>query len=148
MKINCRVVQGHQVASGRAVNSPFPSSTIAMQKPIFAALGLDLVDVFNGTINLELIDIKAVKLNNVDFQFKQVKWSDGFPAEDFSFINCQLIVADTCYSAFIYQPHKETKVAHFQPANILEILAPPITNLDYGDTVTLVVSKQKLALFS
>ncbi len=35
------LVQGHGVASGKAV-SPYPKGTIEMQLPFFAALGLDL----------------------------------------------------------------------------------------------------------
>ena len=52
------LLEGHGVASGQALNagqlktSPYPKGTIAMQAPLFAALGLDLSPFWPGTLNL------------------------------------------------------------------------------------------------
>jgi hypothetical protein len=45
---------GHQVASGLAVNNPYPAGTIAMQTPFFKALGLDLSGFYVGTLNVSI----------------------------------------------------------------------------------------------
>ena len=54
MRMKGRVIKGHQVASGKAIDSPFSAGTIALQKPLFKKLGLDLSQMFNGTINLAI----------------------------------------------------------------------------------------------
>lgn len=45
------VKSGHQVASGRAENSPYERGTLEMQLPCFRDLGLDLSTFYLGTIN-------------------------------------------------------------------------------------------------
>ncbi len=130
------LVEGHQVASGRASTSPYPAGTIAMQKPFFAELGLDLDSYFDGTLNLKL-PVKSLTLRKADVQFKQVHWADGFPAEDFSFIRCVIHHQQKQLNGWIYYPHPETKIQHFQKANIIEVLAPKLEHLCYGQALAL-----------
>ena len=147
LKIKGRVIKGHQVASGKATNSPFSAGTVALQKPCFKALGLDLSKMFNGTINLALEqpnqvsdETSSVQLGKADYRFKDVKWTTDWPAEDFDFYACQLVYHGKGYSAFIYQPRAETKVGHFQPSNVLELIAPFIEGLKYGDELELLIN--------
>lgn len=53
-QIQGTVIQGYGVASGKARDSRFPDGTIAMQKPFFQKLGLDLTGFYLGTINLSI----------------------------------------------------------------------------------------------
>ena len=48
----CQRRPGHGVASGRSTDGPYPEGSIALQRPHFARLGLDLGACFNGTLNV------------------------------------------------------------------------------------------------
>ena len=69
------------------------------------------------------------------------------PPENFSFLNavcgCLRKLAEI-YPAYIYLPHPSTKPGFFQPDNILEIIAPYISNLDYGTVVELSATKDSV----
>ena len=137
------IVKGYGVASGKSENSPFHAGTITLQKPFFKALGLDLTSFFDGTINIAL-DVDNVELVFWHHQFNQVKWIANFPAENFRFLKCHLLVNDHLYDGYIYQPIKETKIGHFQKENILEIISEYIPNVQYGIKITLRVPKLAL----
>ncbi len=140
------LLKGYGVASGRANNSKFPAGTIALQRPFFKRLGLDLTPYFTGTLNIALIDYKSVELINWDYEFNQVKWLNSFPAENFTFAHCKIQVKELMYKALIYQPNKETKTAHFQPDNCLEVLAPFIDGINVGERGELVIDECYLAI--
>ncbi len=144
------VVPGYGVASGRSPDSPYPAGTIALQAPLFRALGLDLDGYFLGTINLSIAP-NTFKLLNSDYHFEQLPWANGFPPETFSFYRCQIksttISQDSQpIAAWIYYPHPETKIGHVQPNSLLEIIAPPITPLEYGDRLSLSMSSQQIQI--
>jgi hypothetical protein len=128
------VEHGHQVASGSAADSPYPSGTIEMQTPFFQALGLDLTEYFKGTLNIS-ISPSTFQLINPEFTFRQVEWTDRHPPEDFSFSRCRLLFQNSTYNSWIYYPHPETKKRNFQNPSIIEIIALPIPNIKYGDRV-------------
>lgn len=134
------VTKGHQVASGNALDARFPNGTIAAQKPNFKALGLDLADYFPATINAEF-HCKKVILTQPNYSFTKVKWHQQMPAENFKFYNCQILTENQAYSGLIYQPQIETKIEHFQSENIIEILAPYISNLRYGDKLHIICNQ-------
>ncbi|WP_077285946.1 hypothetical protein [Cognaticolwellia aestuarii] len=137
------LVKGHQVASGLANDDRFVIGTIALQLPLFNRLGLNLDNYHRATLNAQF-NCEEVILNHVDYHFTQVKWHRDLPAEDFRFCRCQVLHADQAYSSIIYQPMAETKTEHFQPKNQLEILAPFIDNIHYGDICRLVVADTAL----
>ncbi|MBD2112257.1 hypothetical protein H6F59_10480 [Nodosilinea sp. FACHB-141] len=128
------VEHGHQVASGSAANCPYPSGTIEMQMPFFAALGLDLTEYFKGTLNIS-INPRTFQLTDPELTFRQVEWTDRHPPEDFSFSRCRVLFQTSTYNSWIYYPHPETKKRNFQNPSIIEIIAPPIPNIKYGDRV-------------
>ncbi|WDD96684.1 hypothetical protein [Thalassomonas actiniarum] len=142
------VVPGYGVASGRADDTPYLEGTIALQKPFFSALGLDLSSCFNGTINAAF-DCAQVSLNCWDHQFSRVSWFAALPAEDFRFVSCELLRQESLsakrYPAYIYQVAASSKVGHVQPGNVLELLAPEITGLAYGDVMVLEIKENILA---
>lgn len=132
------VTKGHRVASGLNVDSPFLEGTIKLQKPFFKDLGLNLTNFYDGTINIAF-NKSSIKVVNYDHKFKQVKWIEDFPPEDFIFVKCHIIYRDKSYTSYIYQPMKQTKIGHFQKENVLEVISPFIENLQYGDDITLTV---------
>lgn len=137
---------GYGVASGQSGNPRFPQGTLAMQKPFFQARGLDLDAYFLGTINLAIAP-HTYQVLVPKHTFPQVKWSAHDPAEDFSFFDCQMWMHPSqVYSGLIYYPHPDTKPEHFQAPDILEIIAPLIRGLRYGDELTLAVDPEQIKI--
>jgi len=130
------VVRGHGVASGRSGDPRFPSGTIAMQTPFFRALGLDLSGFFPGTINTD-VSPWSFRPGPKASRFERVAWHPDAPPETFSFARATLVRRGRRFPALIYWPHPETKPEHFQPAGVVEILAPRIRSLEPGDVVEL-----------
>ncbi|MBW4618331.1 MAG: hypothetical protein KME17_02960 [Cyanosarcina radialis HA8281-LM2] len=163
-KVNGIIQLGHQVASGLASNSPYPHGTIEMQMPIFQKLGLDLTGCFPGTLNVS-IHLYTFEVVKPECTFKDVEWTDKHPPETFSFSRCRITFADSTSTitfqseanpkstppfpplvregiqnpksidGWIYYPHPETKKLHFQSRSILEIIAAPIPNIEYGSRI-------------
>jgi hypothetical protein len=125
-----RVVPGYGVASGRALDSPYPSGTIALQAPLFAARGLDLSGFYPGTINLSFDDSRW-QLSHPDACFEQLLWTDRHPPETFSFWRVALRWQGQSVplEGLLYWPHPETKRNHHQQPDRLEVLAPWIADL-------------------
>lgn len=140
------LISGHQIASGRAANSPYPAGSIELQIPFFKDLGLNLAKCFSGTLNLS---IKPHRFEWIepDFQFKDVAWIDGFPPETFWFAECSVHFLDKAYSAWIYYPHPATKTQHFHSDHVLEIIAENIPGIAYGDEVVLEYDPKKIRLY-
>ncbi|MFZ9621215.1 MAG: hypothetical protein ACO289_08445 [Prochlorococcaceae cyanobacterium] len=128
------LVRGYGVASGQALDSPYPAGTISLQAPLFAQQGLDLSGFFGGTLNLAFAGCRW-HLSAPDVQVVELLWSDRHPAETFSFWRVQLRRAGSgdAYSALIYWPHPETKRNHHHSPDRLELLAPWIEGLREGD---------------
>ena len=139
------VKPGHQVASGRAENSPYRRGTIEMQLPFFQDLGLDLSSYFLGTLNISLSP-HTFKLINPKYTFKEVKWHPDYTAETFSFSPCGIVYQNTSYKGLIYYPHPETKIGHFQDNCILEAIAPKIPQIDYGDRIMLKINPEEIKI--
>ena len=128
------VLQGHQVASGWGP-SPYPMGTIVLQAPFFQRLGLDLTPFYAATLNLDFAPYEVV-LQQPSFTFRQVNWTSAHPPEDFSFSPCRLRFHGIRYDGWVYYPHPETKTIHFQNSSVLEVLAPKVPEIGYGDRVT------------
>lgn len=137
------VSSGHRVASGQAVDSPYERGTLEMQLPYFRDLGLDLSGFYLGTINVSIAP-HTFELIAPKYTFTQVKWHQNYPAETFSFATVVVVYQSVSYDGWIYYPHPETKIGHFQDDSILEIIAPEISDLDYGDRLSLKVNSQEI----
>ena len=131
------VARGHGVASGQGGDERFPDGTLKLQIPIFAELGIDLSAFYPGTINLDIsparYEVIAPKLTLPD-----VQWHPDCPPETFSFFDCQICEPGAeakPVDALIYRPHPETKPEHFHDPTVLEILAPKLPSLSYGQTL-------------
>ncbi|MBW4443950.1 MAG: CTP-dependent riboflavin kinase [Plectolyngbya sp. WJT66-NPBG17] len=137
---------GYGVASGTTDSSPYPKGTIEMQAPFFRALGLDLAPFFPGTLNIN-ISPKQFQLVSPQYTFRNVQWAEGFAPEDFSFTPCQIIDKNKSFDSLIYYPHPETKIGHFQNPSIVEVIAPLIPDLKYGDRILLSINTEQVRIF-
>ena len=91
-----------------------------------------------GTINLDIAPA-TYQIREPQLTLTNVKWHPDCPAETFSFFACQIQVDETAapIDCLIYHPHPETKPEHFQSPNVLEVLAPKLPDIRYGQTVYL-----------
>lgn len=141
------VIQGYRVAS--APSKDYPYGTIEKQKPVFKALGLNLDDYFNGTLNISIQPF-TFQWINPKFTFHNVAWTDLHPPERFSFSRCGVIYQNVEYEGWVYYPHPETKRLHFHTApcgqnpSLLEIIARPIPNIQYGDNVEVALNPEEI----
>ncbi|MDB6030111.1 MAG: hypothetical protein JWM16_449 [Verrucomicrobiales bacterium] len=143
--IAARIVPGHQVASGLNGNPRFPGGTLSMQTPFFRALGFDLGKYHGGTVNISIAPLRYCVIK-APTTFRQVKWHPTEPAEDFSFFDVQLIRPDSPpIAGKIYFPHPDTKPAHFQQPDVLELLLPFVKDLKYGDEIKLSVPTDQMS---
>ena len=140
------VVRGHRVAS-RSCNDPrFPGGTIALQKPEFRRLGLNLDHFHSGTINLSIAPL-LFRIKRASYSFSNLRWSDISAAEDFSFLECGVLLhGGIRFGGLIYYPHPETKPEHFQAPDILEIITFSIARLTYGDRIAIEVDPEQIEL--
>lgn len=139
------VKSGHQVASGQALDSPYVQGTLEMQSPFFRDLGLDLSNFYLGTVNISIAPY-SFKVLQPQYTFPLVKWHPNYRAETFSFSPCIVTYLDISYQGLVYYPHPETKIGHFQDASIIEIIAPWIPTLNYGDRLSLHLNPQEIKL--
>ena len=137
------VIQGYRVASGPSKDYPYGS--LDRQRPIFKARGLDLEVFFNGTLNIDLRPF-TFKLIKPEFTFRNVEWTDLHPPENFSFSRCKVIYRDIEYEGWVYYPHPETKLRHFQDPSLLEVIAYPIPGIKYGDDVQVSVNPDRIEM--
>lgn len=137
---------GHQVASGMSPNNPYERGTIEMQLPFFQALGLDLSAFFLGTLNVHIAP-HTFKIVNPSYTFRNVKWHQNYPAEDFSFSPCEVVFLNQTNRGLVYYPHPETKIGHFQDPSIVEVIAPHISHIEYGDTVKIAFDPAEIVIF-
>ena len=144
---NFELVKGHGVASGLASDPRFFTGTIALQLPFFQALGLNIDHFHQATLNAQF-NCQEIILKHVDYRFKKIKWHQDIPAEDFCLSHCRVLHAKQSYPGIIYQPVIKTKTEHFHPKNQLEILAPFIANIKYGDALSLAVTDKTLTMIN
>jgi hypothetical protein len=140
-----KLIQGHRVASGLSEDSPYAEGSISMQIPFFQNLGLDLSPYFRGTLNID-ISPYTYKIQKPQYTFRQVDWTTKHPPEDFSFVSCQVLYKGDRYDGWVYYPHPETKLRHFQNPSVLEVIALPIADLVYGESLQLLINSQEISL--
>jgi hypothetical protein len=138
------VKQGYGVASGKARDNPYPEGTIKMQLPYFQVLGLDLSELFPGTLNVSISPYRF-QVKQASYYFPQVKWYASI-SEDFSFSPISLSFNEQNYSGWLYYPHPETKPAHFQDYSTMELILPLIEGISYDDEVIVEVKTTEILL--
>jgi hypothetical protein len=137
------VVQGYRVASGPSRDYPY--GALDRQRPIFRARGLDLDGFFNGTLNID-IRPRTFRMARPPLTLRGVKWTDLHPPEDFSFSSCKVLFEGMEYDGWVYYPHPETKIRHFQDPSLLEVIARPIPGIEYGNRVEVHLNPEEIEL--
>jgi hypothetical protein len=132
MYVTGLLARGYRVASGPSRDYPY--GALDRQRPLFKARGLDLDGYFNGSLNID-ISPATFKLVRPQFTFPLVEWTDLHPPETFSFSRCRVVFRDVEYDGWVYYPHPETKLRHFQDPSLLEAIAMPIPGIQYGDAL-------------
>jgi hypothetical protein len=145
--IPATVARGHGVASGTGGDPRFPEGTLRLQFPLFERSGLDLGGMHPGTINLDIAPARY-EIVRAKLTLTNIHWHPDCPAETFSFFDCQIELAGLTTRALIYYPHPETKPEHFQSPSVLEIIAPKIENLSYGQTVRVSTDPTQIRLYT
>ena len=135
------LVRGYRVASGPSKDYPY--GALERQRPIFKARGLDLDGYFNGTLNIDIRPFRF-KMVRPEFTFQHVRWTDLHPSEHFSFSRCNVLYKTAEYKGWVYYPHPETKLRHFQNPSLLEVIAYPIPEINYGDSLEVWVNQDEI----
>jgi hypothetical protein len=138
------IVRGHEVAS--KASEHYPRGTIEMQTPFFKERGLDLASFHRGTLNVSIYPDRF-RIKNAEYKFPQVAWTSKHPPEDFSFSRCRILHENRQYSGWIYYPHPETKIRHYQNMSVVEIIAPLIPEIKYGDRVEIEMNSMEVELY-
>jgi hypothetical protein len=134
-----KIVRGHGVVSGQSKTSPYKGGSLRMQLPFFEKLKIPLAEFYLGSINVDLSP-HSIKLVGWDYEARQISWTDLIPPEDFLFSHCKINHHNTLINGMVYYPSPETKVENFHNTNIVEILAPRIDSLKYGDKIELLLN--------
>jgi hypothetical protein len=149
--IMTKVVPGHKIASGTSsTDLRFPQGTIKTQQPFFKELGLDFDKYFengfvSGTLNLSVAPHEVI-IKQPEYYFKNVKWTDLFPAENFYFSEAQIFSNGLkMHKALIYIPDPLTKPDHFQGSSIIEVIAEYVP-AQYGQLVLLNYNTDALSI--
>jgi hypothetical protein len=137
------IMRGHRVAS--RPSKDYPYSTLERQKPFFKALGLDLYEYFNGTLNISIAPL-TFEMYSPQFTFELVEWTDLHPPETFSFSHCSVIFKGREYAGWVYYPHPATKKTHFQNPSLIEVITYEIPGIQYGDPVELIINDAEISV--
>jgi hypothetical protein len=143
MQVSGIVVEGHRVASGPSREYPYGS--LERQIPFFRSGGLDLEGFFPGTLNISIVPMR-LELFRPSFTFRQIAWTDLHPPEDFSFSPCRITYQGNIYEGFVYHPHPETKIRHFQDSSLIEVITKKIPGIGYGSWVKLTLDPAEIRL--
>lgn len=137
------IVEGHQVASRGSEH--YATGTIEMQISYFIERGLDLTGYHRGTLNISIAPA-TMHPASPEFTFRDVNWTDAHPPEHFSFSRCRIRFRGEIFDGWVYYPHPETKERHFQNPSIVEVIAPRIAGISYGDAVELEVKPGEIVI--
>ncbi len=135
------LVEGYRVASGPS--NDYPYGALDRQRPIFKERGLDLTGTFNGTLNIDIRPYEF-KMLKPEFTFRNVEWTDLHPPEHFSFSHCRVRYGGNEYEGWVYYPHPETKKRNFQNPSLVEVIAPPIPGIKYGDALEVELNPERI----
>jgi len=138
------LIEGYRVASGPSKDYPY--GALDRQRPIFASRGLDLSGYFNGSLNIDISPC-TFEMFKPEFTFRHVEWTDLHPPEHFSFSHCKVLFREQEFDGWVYFPHPETKLRHFQNPSLLEVIAKEIPEIKYGHELDVLVNRAEIRIF-
>lgn len=140
--VQTTLIKGFQIASGTSeTDKRFPGGSIRLQQPFFKEQGLDLDSYFEGklfygTLNLSIAP-RLFEIKTPEYFMKSVRWTDQLPAENFYLSPAEVLFKGTLFKALLYIPDPSTKLDHFNPPTMVDVLTQPLEGITYGDDVTL-----------
>jgi len=137
------LVPGHRVAS--APSDDYPYGTLERQKQFFKAGGMDLDAFHTGTLNISIAPTRWA-MQKPALTLRAVAWTDLHPPEDFSFSACRVCFDGGEYAGWVYYPHPETKIRHFQDPGLIEVITTFIAGIGYGSQVVLLLDPEQIAI--
>jgi len=144
-KISLRgnIKQGLRIASGLNPDRSLKlNNTIAQQKPFFIKAGIpDMESMHNGTINL-FIAPATFKITKPHYEVT-CEWFKGV-TETFHLVKADIEYNNAIYQGYVYYPCPSAVKNHDD--NIVELLAPKIVGVKYGDPITAHVAAQNITL--
>lgn len=148
MQITGKVKQGYRIASGLNTEGvPGPNGIIVRdsfvkQRPFFEAEVPEIKEVWTGTIN---VDISPSTHKMLDFHHQiTCEWHPGI-TETFGIVKDVILKrGGEEYTAFIYYPMPSG--FHEPRLDVIEILAPKIGGLEYGEEVSLILPADKVSI--
>jgi hypothetical protein len=81
------------------------------------------------------------------YTFRHVSWTDLHPPEDFSFSPCNVLFQSEVYDGFVYYPHPETKIRHFQDASVIEVIIHMISGIVFGSRLELALKTEEIRIW-
>jgi hypothetical protein len=139
------VVEGHRVAS--EPSKEYPYGSLERQKPFFKAGGLDLERFFPGTLNISIAPLRFEMVKPA-YTFRQITWTDRHPPEDFSFSPCKVHYQGSEHEGYVYYPHPQTKIRHFQNPSLIEVITDRIPEIGYGASLGLVLDPVEIRIYT
>ena len=58
-----------------------------------------------------------------------------------------MIYKSAAYDGWVYYPHPETKERNFQNPSLVEVIAVPIPELQYGDELQVLLNTDEISVF-
>ena len=141
--VSGEVVEGYRVAS--QASTDYPYGTIERQKPLFKKLGLNLDEMYNGTLNIS-INPHTFEIVKPQFTIEKVEWTNLHPPETFSFSKCRILFRGKSYEGWVYYPHPEIKKRHLQDKSKIEVIAQKIPDIKYGDEVAIELNSEEILI--
>lgn len=145
MRLKGKVIEGYKIASGYSTSGRYPDSTIKLQTPHFLKRGVDISDFYPGTLNISIAP-RTFEILQPTYVLKDVDWIPSHQPETFMFCKCEVTFQNQKCEGLIYYPSPETKEIHFQSPSTIEVLAPHIPGLSYGDEIELILSPDQIRI--
>ena len=143
------VSQGYRIASGLnkegvpGPNGEILTDSFVRQRPFFEKEIPELKNVWTGTINIDIAP-RICRMTKLDHEVT-CEWHPGI-TEIFGIVEDVAITyrGKRYEPAFIYYP-LPSKI-HTPRDSVIEVLAPKIDGLAYGDEISIEVSPEKLTI--
>jgi hypothetical protein len=136
------VLRGHGIASG-ARGCQELGGSIHAQKPFFRAAGIELGHLHDGTLNVGISPRSFTPVSPA-FTITGMKWHPEWPAETFFLFDARIRHGGEEFSGYVYYPDPGTKPSAFLGHDMLEILAPYLSGIGYGDRLDIGIDPSQM----
>ncbi len=135
---------GYGHASGIR-SKKYPEGTINLQRPHFFKHGLDISDCFAGTLNVSIAP-RSFRMKTAEFLLHEIIWKEGRRAENFMIARCKVKRGIDWLPSFVYYPDPSTKDNSIDDPQQIQILAPKIEGIKYGDKIELLLRSKEIEI--